>query len=64
MFPRDRMIRLTMTPDPKYLAKLRIGEAGFPGSKGDEKTDDEEMNDERVRDDADGCMNRWTGKKE
>ena len=46
MFPRDRMIRRTITPDPKYLAKLRIGEAGFPGSEGDERiANEEEMGD-------------------
>ena len=58
MFTGTRMIRRTITPDPKYLAKLRIGEAGFPGSEGDERTDEEEVNDERVRDDVDGCMSR------
>ena len=58
MFPEARTIRRTITPDPKYLAKLRIGEAGFPGSKGDARTDDDEVNDERVRDDVDGSMSR------
>ena len=41
MFTGTRMIRRTITPDPKYLAKLRIGEAAFPGSKGDERMGDE-----------------------
>ena len=46
MFPEARTIRRTITPDPKYLAKLRIGEAGFPGSEGDERiANEEEMGD-------------------
>ena len=46
MFPKARTIRRTITPDPKYVAKLRIGEAGFPGSEGDERiANEEEMGD-------------------